>query len=62
MKIIERAENVFLKTNDCGRYQSCFSTVVINRSPSIMLAGMEDSVLGVWCAHGEGERNCNIRT
>uniref|UniRef100_F1KRI4 phosphoribosylformylglycinamidine synthase n=2 Tax=Ascaris suum TaxID=6253 RepID=F1KRI4_ASCSU len=51
----ERAENVFLKTNDCGRYQSCFSTVVINRSPSIMLAGMEDSVLGVWCAHGEGK-------
>ncbi|VDM40653.1 unnamed protein product [Toxocara canis] len=51
----ERVENVFLKENDCGRYQSFFTTVLIKKSPSIMLAGMEDSVLGVWCAHGEGK-------
>jgi len=29
-------------------------SVKIVKSPSIMLRGMEDSVLGVWVAHGEG--------
>lgn len=40
--------------NDSGRFESRFSTVKILKSPSIMLAGMEESVLGVWVAHGEG--------
>jgi phosphoribosylformylglycinamidine synthase len=40
--------------NKSGRFESRFSTVKILKSPSIMLNGMEGSVLGIWVAHGEG--------
>jgi phosphoribosylformylglycinamidine synthase len=40
--------------NKSGRLESRFATVKILESPSIMLKGMEDSVLGVWTNHGEG--------
>jgi phosphoribosylformylglycinamidine synthase len=40
--------------NTSGRFESRFSTVRILPSSSIMLRGMEGSVLGVWVAHGEG--------
>jgi len=40
--------------NKSGRFESRFSTVKILKSPSIMLSGMENSVLGIWVAHGEG--------
>lgn len=40
--------------NLSGRFESRFSTVKILPSPSIMLEGMEGSVLGIWVAHGEG--------
>jgi phosphoribosylformylglycinamidine synthase len=40
--------------NQSGRFESRFSTVKILKSPSIMLNGMENSVLGIWVAHGEG--------
>ncbi len=40
--------------NPSGRFESRWTTVRINKSPSIMLQGMEDSVLGIWVAHGEG--------
>ncbi len=40
--------------NTSGRFESRFSAVKILPSPSIMLKGMEGSVLGVWVAHGEG--------
>jgi phosphoribosylformylglycinamidine synthase len=40
--------------NRSGRFESRFSTVKILKSPSLMLAGMENSVLGIWVAHGEG--------
>jgi phosphoribosylformylglycinamidine synthase len=40
--------------NKSGRFESRFSTVKILKSSSIMLAGMENSVLGIWVAHGEG--------
>jgi phosphoribosylformylglycinamidine synthase len=40
--------------NESGRFESRFSTVKILKSPSIMLKGMEESVLGIWVAHGEG--------
>ena len=40
--------------NQSGRFESRFSTVKILQSPSIMLKGMENSVLGIWVAHGEG--------
>jgi len=40
--------------NSSGRFESRFSTVKILQSPSVMLRGMEGSVLGIWVAHGEG--------
>ncbi len=40
--------------NRSGRFESRFSSVAILDSPSIMLRGMEGSVLGIWVAHGEG--------
>jgi len=40
--------------NTSERFESRFSTVRILPSPAIMLQGMEDSILGVWVAHGEG--------
>ena len=36
------------------RFESRFSTVKIMESSSIMLRGMEGSILGVWVAHREG--------
>ena len=41
--------------NTSGRFESRFSSVKILPGPSIMLKGMEDSVLGIWVAHGEGK-------
>ncbi|NJD55937.1 MAG: phosphoribosylformylglycinamidine synthase, partial [Nitrospirae bacterium] len=40
--------------NVSGRFESRFSSLKIIESPSIMLGGMENSVLGIWVAHGEG--------
>ncbi len=40
--------------NSSGRFESRFSSVKILPGPSIMLKDMEDSVLGIWVAHGEG--------
>lgn len=40
--------------NRSGRFESRFATVKIVGSPSVMLKGMEGSVLGIWVAHGEG--------
>jgi len=45
---------VVLSHNESERFESRFVSVRINESPSIMLAGMQNSVLGVWVAHGEG--------
>ncbi|MCK5138546.1 MAG: phosphoribosylformylglycinamidine synthase subunit PurQ, partial [Thermodesulfovibrionia bacterium] len=41
-----------------GRFESRFPTVKILAGPSIMLSGMEGSVLGIWVAHGEGRAYC----
>ncbi|KAJ4452147.1 hypothetical protein ANN_03665 [Periplaneta americana] len=46
--------DVVLDHNLSERFECRFSTVRIERSPSIMLRGMEGCVLGVWVAHGEG--------
>ncbi|TKR67134.1 hypothetical protein L596_023335 [Steinernema carpocapsae] len=54
---------VFLDENACGRFQSSFCTVRIEKNPAIMLQGMEKSVLGTWTSHGEGRftyRNPNF--
>jgi phosphoribosylformylglycinamidine synthase len=40
--------------NASGRFESRFTTVRIDQSPSLFLRGMEGSVLGVWLQHGEG--------
>ncbi len=40
--------------NSSGRFESRFSTVRIESSPSIMLSKMVGSVLPIWVAHGEG--------
>ena len=43
-----------LKQNSSGKFESRFSTVKISKSNSIMLRGMEETIVGVWVAHGEG--------
>ena len=47
--------------NPSGRLESRWVTVRINKTPSIMLSGMEGSHLGVWVNHGEGYFNCPDR-
>jgi len=51
--IDDKAQPRFIH-NKSGRFESRFVTLRIMESPSIMLKGMEKSVLGVWVAHGEG--------
>ena len=41
--------------NKSGRFESRWSQVKIQPSPSVLLAGMEGSTLGVHVAHGEGQ-------
>ncbi|MGE5893769.1 MAG: phosphoribosylformylglycinamidine synthase [bacterium] len=40
--------------NVSGRFESRFASLKILESPSVLLKGMENSVLGIWVAHGEG--------
>uniref|UniRef100_A0A1I7T2E6 Glutamine amidotransferase type-1 domain-containing protein n=2 Tax=Caenorhabditis tropicalis TaxID=1561998 RepID=A0A1I7T2E6_9PELO len=49
-----RKPTVFLDENECGRFESSFGPVKIERSRSLMLSGMENSILGLWSSHGEG--------
>ena len=44
-----------LVRNNSKRFESRWVTAKIKKSPSIMLEGMENSVLGIWVAHGEGK-------
>ncbi|PAV77155.1 hypothetical protein WR25_17366 [Diploscapter pachys] len=46
--------SVFLDENKCGRFESYFGPVKIRKSKSLMLQGMENSLLGLWSSHGEG--------
>lgn len=41
-------------SNISGRFESRWVQVKILPSPSIFLQGMEESILGIWIAHGEG--------
>lgn len=43
-----------LKQNKSRRFESRFPTVQINQTNSILLKDMQDSKLGVWVAHGQG--------
>lgn len=45
---------VIMCHNKSTRYESRFSTVKINPSKAIMFKGMNESILGVWIAHAEG--------
>lgn len=40
--------------NTSGRFESRWAQVEVLPSPSVLLAGMEGTKLGVWVAHGEG--------
>jgi phosphoribosylformylglycinamidine synthase len=44
--------------NTSQRFESSWITVKISESPAIMLKGMENSILGIWTAHGEGRLHC----
>ncbi|XP_012285205.1 phosphoribosylformylglycinamidine synthase [Orussus abietinus] len=49
-----RNPDIVLDSNNSERFECRWSTVKIEKSPSILLRGMEGSVFGVWVAHGEG--------
>ena len=51
--VSEEVQPRFIENNS-ARFESRFSSVQIQSSPSILLKGMEGSSLGVWVAHGEG--------
>lgn len=55
---LEEKKQPRFTANPSGRLESRWITVKINKSPSIMLDGMEGSHLGVWVNHGEGFFNC----
>ncbi|XP_063240039.1 LOW QUALITY PROTEIN: phosphoribosylformylglycinamidine synthase [Bacillus rossius redtenbacheri] len=60
-----RTPDVALDHNLSGRFECRFATVRIDKSPAVMLEGMEGSVMGVWVAHGEGRftyRNEEVRS
>ncbi|XP_011156621.1 phosphoribosylformylglycinamidine synthase isoform X2 [Solenopsis invicta] len=50
----EDGPGICLDHNLSERFECRWTTVKIENSPSIMLKGMQNSVLGVWVAHGEG--------
>jgi len=51
--LLDTAQPRFIR-NGSGRFESRFATVRILPSPSVLLDGMEGSVLGIWLQHGEG--------
>lgn len=56
-EISETEQPRFIR-NLSERFESRWTTVKITKSPSIMLKDMEDSILGIWVAHGEGRLYC----
>lgn len=50
----ESKPDILLEHNTSERFECRWSMVKIEKSKSIMLKGMDGSVLGVWIAHGEG--------
>ncbi|XP_062608746.1 phosphoribosylformylglycinamidine synthase-like isoform X1 [Saccostrea cucullata] len=47
-------QGLFLDHNLSERFECRFSSVRVMKSPAIMFRGMEDTVFGMWSAHGEG--------
>ncbi|MFC2021258.1 phosphoribosylformylglycinamidine synthase [Chloroflexota bacterium] len=56
--IAENEQPRFIQ-NTSERFESHWGKVKITKSPSIMLKGMEGSILGIWSAHGGGRLYCN---
>ncbi len=55
--ITEKEQPRFIQ-NYSERFESHWGMVRISKSPSIMLKGMEGSILGIWSAHGGGRLYC----
>lgn len=53
-KRLKEDRNTVFTHNASRRFESRFASVAVGESPSIMLAGMVGTTLGVWVAHGEG--------
>ena len=53
-------QGVLLDHNDSGRFECRFVTVKVQSSPSIMLQGMEQTIFGIWSAHGEGKKEIKV--
>lgn len=41
--------------NDSRKFESAFTGLYIEESPSVMLKGLQGSRLGIWLAHGDGK-------
>ena len=54
MSLLEWIPGFKMAQNESRRFESRFSTIKINQMNSIMLKGMDNTVLGSWIAHGEG--------
>jgi len=52
---LKKHRRCYLAHNDSRRFESRFTSIKIEKSNSLMLRGMENSILGVWVAHGEGK-------
>lgn len=50
----QNQQGISFTNNKSERFESRFVSVKIAKSSAIMLKDMEDSILGVWVAHGEG--------
>jgi len=55
--IVENEQPRFIQ-NASERFESHWGMVKITESPSIMLKGMEGSILGIWTDHGGGRLYC----
>jgi phosphoribosylformylglycinamidine synthase len=55
---IEAVRQPRFVANQSAMFESRFVAVKVLPGPSILLRGMEDSILGVWLAHGEGRFIC----
>lgn len=62
MSLLDWIPSFKMKRNVSNRFESRFSTIKIKKSNSIMLKNLEDSVLGVWVAHGEGRFSIDANT
>jgi len=52
---MDMAEHPKMQHNGSGKFESAFVGVTIPKNTSVMLSSYEESSLGVWLAHGEGQ-------